>query len=74
VIPTVQLDATWPNVKLTHQLLPVDQCVSTSVYSQMSHAVRGAVAGQFQVFSFTQSSDDGVCVTPISSDVNYRWM
>lgn len=74
VIPTVQLDAYYPNVKMQHQLVPVDQCVSTNVYNQVSHAVRGAVTGQFQVFSFTLSSDDGVCVTPIASNISYRWM
>lgn len=73
VAPTVQIDATWPNVTMTHQHLPVDQCISTNVYSQASHTVR-ALSGQFRVFSFTQNSDDGVCLTPIPDDVNYRWM
>jgi hypothetical protein len=73
VAPTVQIDANWPNIKMQHQHLPVDQCISTTVYSQTSHGVRH-LTGQFLVMSFTQSSDDGVCLTPISSDINYRWM
>lgn len=73
VAPTVQIDASWPNIRMTHKLIPVEQCISNNVYSQPSHSVR-AMSGSFRVFSFTQSSDDGVCVTPISGDISYRWM
>jgi hypothetical protein len=74
IIPTVQLDAYWPNVKMQHVLIPVDHCVSTNLYNLASHSVRGAQAGAFRVFNNTQPSDDGVCTTPITDDVNYRWM
>lgn len=73
VKPTVQLDAHYPNIKMTHQHVPVDQCISTNVYNQPSHTAR-AQSGQFLVTSLTQDSDDGVCTTPISSDITYRWM
>jgi hypothetical protein len=74
IIPTVQLDAYWPNVRTTHQLVPIDRCVKTNLYNQASHSVRGAGAGGFRVFNNTQPSDDGECSTGITDDVNYRWM
>lgn len=75
VIPTVQLDAYWPNIQTVHKLVPVDQCVSTNLYNQSSHAVfGGAVAGQFRVVNNTKPSDDGACPTGIPDDITYRWM
>jgi hypothetical protein len=74
LIPTVQVDAYYPNIRMKHQLVPVNQCVSVNDYTLASHAVRGVSVGRFSIWSFTQNSEDGTCLTPISDEVNYRWM
>jgi hypothetical protein len=74
VHPTVQLDASWPNVHMQHQLLPVSQCVATNFYNIASHSIFGWLAGEFRIRNNAQNSDDGVCIVPIADDVNYRWM
>jgi hypothetical protein len=74
VVPTVQLDASWPNIQTTHVRIPVDHCVSTPIYNTPSHKVLGTQTGQFRVSNVTRPSDDGVCSTGIADEVVYRWM
>jgi hypothetical protein len=74
VVPTVQLDATWPSIQTTHVLLPFDHCVSTNVYQNCSHKVFGAFEGHFRVINQTAPADSGACPTGIGDGVAYRWM
>lgn len=86
VVPTVQLDSTWPNLSMTHVPAsggtpPIaDHCESTPIYTSTSHtftAVGGGTvttAGFFNIWNVTQPSDDNFCQTGIPDAVTYRWM
>jgi len=73
VIPTVSIDATWPNVKVTHIVGPPARCETTPIYSTPSHKVTCFV-GFFRVSSLVQPDETGFCSNPISDTVTYRWM
>ena len=74
VVPTVQLDAYWPNVRTTYSPGPPSLCHSTLIYNQPSHKVMGTQTGQFRVANLTQPDDEGFCSTGIPDEITYRWM
>jgi len=74
IVPTVQLDATWPNIRTVYVPGPPSRCNSISVYNNCSHTKFGNYAGEFRVTNTTQMDDLALCPTGIPDEVRYRWM
>lgn len=80
IVPTVQLDSFWPNIKTEYLQDPFIHCQSTSLYSTPTHSLHPGTydpsntPGSFTVYNLTQPDEMSQCPTGISDTVNYRWM